>query len=337
MSLTPILYASTDAGAPALTGQAGSLSALLDAVLVDGYGTGPSAKAGAGWTRAFSATNRRGYRNSAAYGSGRYLYVDDSASVGNARQAWVRAAEGMTDIDTLVNPAPTVAQKPSGHSWAKSSTLDATARPWVIIATERWFYLFPGINSTSVADAFPQFAGDLDTLKPGDAYHFMVSGPSLDTYTGTQTNGVSTMFMFSLTGFPSRTIPDYAYCNLLRSHTQTGASILCGFYTPSWGCNTSATVAGSSSSPMAYPSPITGGLIFDRMLIGENTNNSPRGYMPNMYAPMHDKPFTDLQQIVDVGGLPDDVTLLAKTFRAANNIQGQVLFDVTTESLGLAA
>lgn len=337
MSLFPRVYASTDAGAPALTGQAGSLAALLDAVLVDGYGTGPTAKPAAGWTRAFTATNRRGYRNSTAHGSGRYLYLDDSATVGNARQGWVRAAESMSDIDTLVGPAPTVAQKTSGHSWPKSSTLDATARPWVIIATERWFYLFPAVNSTSAADAFPQFAGDLDTLKPGDAYHFMVTGGNADNYTGSGTNAISTLFMVGSTGFPCQSTPNYVYHNLLRSHTQTGTSIACGFYTPSWGSNNSATTLGSTHFPIPYPSNITGGLIFDRVLVGENANNTPRGYMPNVYAPMHNMPLTDLQQILDVGGLPDDVTLMAKSYRSANNIQGQVLFDITTESLGLAA
>ena len=68
MALT--IYRSSDAGAPSLTGAAGSLIALLDACLRTGYGT----KAGAGWTKPFTGTNIAAFRQGAG-GNGRYLRV----------------------------------------------------------------------------------------------------------------------------------------------------------------------------------------------------------------------------------------------------------------------
>jgi hypothetical protein len=56
--MTVRVYRSTDASAPVLTGQVGSLTALLDAILVNGYG----ALTAAGWTIAQTTTNKRGYK-----------------------------------------------------------------------------------------------------------------------------------------------------------------------------------------------------------------------------------------------------------------------------------
>jgi hypothetical protein len=45
-TMTVRIYRSTDGSAPVLTGQAGKLTDLLDAILVNGYGS----KTAAGWT-----------------------------------------------------------------------------------------------------------------------------------------------------------------------------------------------------------------------------------------------------------------------------------------------
>src|SRR5690606_2349611 len=92
-------YKSTDASAPAPTGQLGSLIALLDAILVTGYGSTP----GAGWTEAFSGSDKAAYR----MGSGRsqmYVRIDDSGPGGQGpREARINGFEAMTDVDTGTN------------------------------------------------------------------------------------------------------------------------------------------------------------------------------------------------------------------------------------------
>jgi len=96
VSLIPSIYTSTDAGAPQLTGQAGSLLALLRAVLVNGYSTGATAKAPLGWTQEFSGTNKAVFRNNPTTGSGYRLRIDDT----QAREARMRAYTTMTNVDT---------------------------------------------------------------------------------------------------------------------------------------------------------------------------------------------------------------------------------------------
>ena len=74
--MTVRVYSSTDASAPVLTGQVGSLIAVLDACLVNGYGT----KTAAGWTKPFAdASNTAVYRS----GSGSrafFRFFDDGTA-----------------------------------------------------------------------------------------------------------------------------------------------------------------------------------------------------------------------------------------------------------------
>lgn len=136
-------YNSSDAGAPALTGQVGSLIALLDAVLVNGYGSTP----GAGWTKLFSGTNRAVYR----MGGGNQMVLqvlDDAPGAAGALEARLRGAESASDVSTLVNPFPTTAQLSAGIIVRKSSTLDAVARSWYVIADASTFWLLVRYGGT---------------------------------------------------------------------------------------------------------------------------------------------------------------------------------------------
>lgn len=77
--MTVTAYFSTDASAPTLTGTTGSLVALLDAILVNGYG----AKAAAGWSIAYTGTSKRDYKQGTG-SNGYYLDVDDSGPGGGS-------------------------------------------------------------------------------------------------------------------------------------------------------------------------------------------------------------------------------------------------------------
>lgn len=124
------VYKSTDASAPSLSGTNGSLVALLDACLVNGYGS----KAAAGWAKAFSGANKAAYR--APAGVRHYIRVqDDGPGAGVAREARLLGYASMTDVDTGAGAFG------SGAVTRKSSTADATARPWYVLADARSFYL----------------------------------------------------------------------------------------------------------------------------------------------------------------------------------------------------
>jgi hypothetical protein len=139
------VYRSTDVGAPVLTGLPGTLIALLDAILVNGYGALPAA----GWTKPFNGQNGAVYRNNSVSGSGMYLNVDDNGmGVNGHREARVRGFEQKTGYDrgneqaSGFGPFPTITQLPAGILVSQSRSLDATARKWVAVADSRTFYFF---------------------------------------------------------------------------------------------------------------------------------------------------------------------------------------------------
>lgn len=174
------VYTSADSGAPQLYGDPGKLTDILDAVLVNGYGSRTAAgTAGAGaWAISFTATNKRVYRPSA--GNRLYLRVHDNATgTGGAKEALIRGAESWSDIDTPSGPMPTNAQSAlTDNSLVvrKSATADATtARPWLIVADDRTVYMFAqtgdGTNSY-----FAWMWGDFYSELSSDNYRTMISG-----------------------------------------------------------------------------------------------------------------------------------------------------------------
>jgi hypothetical protein len=104
-----------NANAPTLTGQVGSLTAVLDAVLVNGF-TGFTAL---GWTINQTTTNKRGYKQNLTgsnNSSGMLLYVDDTGpGAGAAKEARVCGFETMSAITpTGTGQFPTGAQATIG-------------------------------------------------------------------------------------------------------------------------------------------------------------------------------------------------------------------------------
>lgn len=331
MSLVPTIYKSTDSGAPTLNGTVGSLTSVLDAVLVNGYGSGGSAKAGAGWTLEYTGTNKRAYRNNYSTGSGGYLRVDDAAtSPGNARHAWLRAYESMTDVDSGTGVTPTTTQLTSGVILPKSSTLDSTARAWMIIATEKWFYFFVNINSATSysftgVPYSPIFVGDFVSVKAGDNFNFMISGSLQTSYTGS--SGTSAVGALYSASHLSEASANYGWA--LRSYSGVSGAVVCGAVKVS-------STDGLYGYTGTYPNPVTNGLLISKIPIKEVAAVSFRGYFPNIYAPLHKEPFAEGTVLSDVDGLPSATELLAKRYsflwgNPSSSDTGEVLFDITNE------
>ena len=148
--MVPIVYRSSDVGAPILTGEVGSLKQVLLACLVNGYG----AKPGAGWTMPYEALNKAMFRNASVAPC--YLRVDDNApGAGLAREARVVGAVDANGIDSYSLPFPTTVQAASGLFVRKSNNADNGARSWYIYADNLTFTLFtfPLDVSTVVASS----------------------------------------------------------------------------------------------------------------------------------------------------------------------------------------
>src|SRR5574337_1914064 len=118
--MTVNVYRSSDASAPVLTGQAGSLITVLDACLISGYGS----KSPAGWAKPYSGTNLAAYR--AATGNRFYFRVDDSGTV----EARISGYETMSDVNTGTGQFPTTAQisRSEEHTSELQSPLNLVCR-----------------------------------------------------------------------------------------------------------------------------------------------------------------------------------------------------------------
>lgn len=176
--MTVTIYRSTDASAPTLTGQVGSLIALLDACLVTGYGS----KSAAGWTKPFSNSGNQGcWRNSPTNGTGYHLNILDSGpGGGGAREARMTGFATMSALGTGTGQFPTSGQLAIGIGAAvirKSVSADATARPWVLVADDTVFYLNidTGDFSSPVAASMVMF-GDFVSYKASDPYRCAMIG-----------------------------------------------------------------------------------------------------------------------------------------------------------------
>jgi len=184
------IYRSTDDGAPTLNGYSGSLVTVLNAVLVDGYGT----KSGAGWTKEYSGVSgavesRAAYRGGA--GTQFYLHVNDSGpTVQN--HARINGYESMTHIDSGTNSFPSVSQGLGGYvSARKSSAVSATARTWIIAADNRTFYMF--ILTGDSTYYYGWMFGDFYSYVNEDQYNCMIIGQTNDNSSSYQYQFLETL------------------------------------------------------------------------------------------------------------------------------------------------
>ena len=157
---TPTYYTGT------ITGQAGTLITVLDAILVTGEG----------WTKTYSGTNKAVYTQ--ATGNGFVLRVlDDGSMAGGAVEAIVRAAESATDVDTLVDAFPNTTQVSDANcTWRKSDTADSTTRAYHCVADGNCFHLliyFGGTPSSSSCDMYS--FGDTEPYYTGDGYNTFIT------------------------------------------------------------------------------------------------------------------------------------------------------------------
>lgn len=262
------IYRSTDASAPVLTGQTGSLIALLDACLVNGYGS----KSAAGWGHPFAGSStKQVYRG----GTGIRFYLrvlDDGSLTGSFRDCGVRGGESMSDVDTFTNPFPTVAQQTNGLNWRKSNTADATARPWVILADDRTVYvMIQSGDSGSTAGFWPLFVfGEYFSYKAADAHNSILIGATTFT-AGTLSFGSTGSYQGDeITGGMQTTLGGHY---IARIAAETGTSVAChkkgAFHLTHLQASSHSvdTLYGS----LAYPNAADGGIYIHPLWVMDGT------------------------------------------------------------------
>ncbi|MDD5247528.1 MAG: hypothetical protein PHY45_00985 [Rhodocyclaceae bacterium] len=279
------LYKSTDPSAPVLTGSAGALISVLDACLVNGYGS----QAAAGWTKPYSGTNKAVYRMGTSGNTGFYLNIQDNAPVsGRDARAW--GYEVASAQDTGTGQFPTTSQLSTGVFIRKSNTADSTARAWYLLADSSCFYLFIESGDFVTPTHCTSFAfGDFYTYKSGDAYNCAIYGRVTENSSSVNIDNLPVLQgLYANTTLCSGT---FAGHYLARSWTGLGSSVNFSKHTSAVASATSFanTCAGSwYVNNVPYPNGPDGSLLLAPIWIGHN--NAVRGYLKGLWAPGHYKP-----------------------------------------------
>ena len=217
----------------------------------DGAATGTitSKAAPAGWQELFAGAlaNVIALKPSVVEATGCVLRVDDTGAI-NAR---VRAYEAMSDISTGVGMTPLESQAAGGLWWPKSATANATARAWILVADARGFYL---AVAPAGGDRYTLlFAGDIASLKSGDAYGYLLTGNQAD-----QTNAPSAPD--GCVGYSHRNARTGAY--LVRGYTAIGQSTAAQRLGAHHNGSTADVYAGTAGYSLgAYPNGANNGLL----------------------------------------------------------------------------
>jgi hypothetical protein len=277
----PIVYRWDDGNAPVARGERRSLCDILYACLVTGYGSKP----GAGWTREFvNATfDKAVFRNNPLTGTGFFLQVDGAGTV-NAYTSTVMAYESMTSLNDGLSSFGLTG------TYTTSNAANATARPWVLIADDRAFYLYvwnsiTGAPANSSNTAQGLFFGDGVRRDPSDNYFCMFSigalanrGPIGSLYSPSTAVASGNLGFYA----PRRSTGVYSPINLaLIRGGGPGADV-------SAGANGIIYTAGDP-------------ILVARPHVSDGVAYSFRGHIPGLYYPCHPNAFGQLATVSAAG------------------------------------
>ena len=264
-----------------LNGQKRILSTTASAITFDATGIADGAATGtithkvaaAGWQELFagSVTNVLCLKPTVPEATGCVLRVDDTGTL-NAR---VRGFEAMTDASTGTGPTPLDSQLSGGLYWPKSSSANATARPWIVIADERGFYI--AVDPTGTGRYTLTYSGDIASLKSGDAYGYLLTGNQSDqTTTSSVPDGCC--------GNSHRGVRSGAY--MVREYTAIGQSVAVRRVGAHHNGATADVYAGTAGYSFgAYPNGPNNGLITGAL---ELHALGIRGTLPGLLHPVQD-------------------------------------------------
>lgn len=240
-------------------------------------GTITAKVAAAGWTKAFTGTNKAAYKSGNVAASQCLLRVDDSAT----QVARVVGYETMSDVDTGVGAFPTASQFSGGLYWGKSLAASAVTRQWHIVADDRTFYI--AIGSTNTADqvtntngASSWGFGDHVPVNSTDGFPAFICGSEgVTPYTDTSVNTGSLASLALLISSIATGLGKY----LPRAYGQFGTAVKFNSFTKGLGLG---NASGANNAGWPFPNPANNGLIVSKIALSEVT--SIRGDLPGCYS-----------------------------------------------------
>lgn len=332
MSLTPTVYSSSDPGAPALGPNPGAVTAILDAILVHGYGVGATRKDPLGWTIEHTASNKRVYRNNPVSGSGYYIRVNNDQQYA----ALLHGFSSMSSMDEGLDVFPLESSYANGVAWPCCDTGSPTvARKWWAIGNERslYFYREPQANVSSLPGAAgtPGFMGDFISRMPVDPHRCLIS--THGSWSGYAGSGAYSNYMHEgIVPVSSHSLASNGFV-VARSYDGSTTGQLARIL-QAGECGMSRFGVGQSSDYLAsvYPDPISGGLAYAPVWLKEV--GGVRGLMPGMYVGLHRNiinNFADGEILENVPGMPLGTRWVFKKglSAAGGTIVSGVFFDMT--------
>ena len=259
-------------------------------------GTIAAKRAPAGFSKAYSGTNKAAYRTDSIDGARLYLRVDNTS---NQLPALIMY-ETMSDIDTGTGPSPT-----SGNYLIVSSTsTTSTARPWRLFADNQCFYyLVDAAGNWTFSSAM--FFGNLVSYKPTIDFY----GAALIAHVGSYGNDEPHLYKLA----------DSTASLIARSYTQSGSAVPMKRY--SHGC---MTHLGYRPSGPSYPNPADSSFHAWPVEAWEEEGLA-RGLMPGLWNPIHHSNPSDRTIISDIPQLPSRklfVSVIKTIYRAAFDLYG---------------
>jgi len=279
------IYNSSDIGAPTLSGVTGSLISVLDAVLVNGYGS----FAGAGWTKPLPNTGSYGmYKQGNGSTCSLFIY-DSGSSNGAGAEAQATGWDSITLMNdgavTGSNPFPTYAQLSVGLGGGggagavtirKSNAKTSNSKEWIIFADSSSMYMF--IKTNDFGNGYTGFFfGDFYSLRSGsvDNSRCMIIGRTAASSSLATVEQLPALSGTSLTT---------ARAGHFVAHTYSGGgtSITIGKH----GDGVKGNIGGLDGS-VPYLNAVDNGVYISPIWLVENSTGTIRGRMRGFYQFCH--------------------------------------------------
>lgn len=243
-------------------------------------GTITAKRAPAGFSKAFTGTNKAAYRSDIIVGSRLYCRIDDNYTT----YSRIRGYETMSDVDTGTGLFPTDAQISGGGYVYKAS---AANRAWSLFSDGRIVYFFCDAAGSNYFYGGFVF-GDIDSYVAGDAFGCVL-------LCGTSTAGSPPLYNLA------NAVGGY----IARSYTQVGGSINSARYSH-------GKMLYLGSGGQTYPAPADNRIHLWPVECWEGTTLA-RGMMPGLWNPIHAANTPHGLVITDIPNLPGRTLLIQRT------------------------
>ncbi|MBK10917.1 MAG: hypothetical protein CL810_15420 [Cobetia sp.] len=233
-----------------------------------------------------ASTHRIAFRRTGAAATDHVLMIENNGNQGDRSAQWLarmRVCESFVDIETFEEVA--VQYWPASHRYSTPE--------WAIVADELMMFFTTRYGHIDKRSTL--VAGNLNTIRPGDASHFIINGT--DKSSSAEWNNNHSFYA----GFGSLASIDYR--SIARAYHQLPGST-------TWALKGIGTQMGG---PFKYPNPQTNGFYISPNELMVMESEGLRGYMPGLMQPLQSSPVYHAAILDNLPGLEGIPVLLWST------------------------